>query len=69
MVMKLREIRKLTAEQREARLDQYRRELMDIRSQLSSGGSIEDPGRIKDLKRTISRLLTIKREEELGINQ
>ena len=67
--MTLKEIRKLTVEQRKARLLQYRKDLMDIRSQLSSGGSIDDPGKIKDLKRAIARLMTIEREGELGINQ
>ena len=57
------EIRKLRPEQRESRLLQYRRELMDMYSQLSAGGSIEDPGRIKSLKKTIARLLTINNEE------
>ena len=69
MVMKLKEIRKLTDDQRKARLVQYRKDLMDYRAQLSSGGSIDDPGRIKDIKRAIARLLTIEREAELGINQ
>lgn len=69
MVMNIKEIRRLSPDQRKARLEQYRRELMDVKSQLSSGGSIDDPGQIKDLKRTIARLLTLEREEELGINQ
>ena len=62
-IIRMSEIRKLRPEQRESRLLQYRRELMDMYSQLSAGGSIEDPGRIKSLKKTIARLLTINNEE------
>ncbi|MHA2033587.1 MAG: 50S ribosomal protein L29 [Candidatus Kariarchaeaceae archaeon] len=62
-IMKMKEIRKLRPEQRNARLHQYRRELMDMYSQLSAGGSIEDPGRIKLLKKTIARLLTVNQEQ------
>ena len=58
----MREIRKLRPEQRETQLLQYRRELMDMYSQLSAGGSIEDPGRIKTLRKTIARLLTVSNE-------
>jgi len=64
MVMKIKDIRKLTSEQRKSRLDQYRREYMNVKAQLSSGGSIDDPGKISELKRTIARLLTIQKEEE-----
>ena len=60
----MKEIRKLRPEQREARLLQYRRELMDVYSQLSAGGSIEDPSRIKQLKKTIARLLTVNNEQQ-----
>lgn len=63
-IMKMKEIRKLRPEQRESRLLQYRRELMDVYSQLSAGGSIEDPSRIKQLKKTIARLLTVNGELE-----
>ena len=62
-IMRMSEIRKLRPEQRDSRLLQYRRELMDMYSQLSAGGSIEDPGRIKLLKKTIARLLTVGNEK------
>ena len=62
-IMRMSEIRKLRPEQRDSRLAQYRRELMDMYSQLSAGGSIEDPGRIKLLKKTIARLLTVNNEK------
>lgn len=69
MVMKMKEIRSLSADQRASRLVQYRQQLMELKSQLSAGGSIDDPGKIKGIKKTIARLETIKREEELKINQ
>lgn len=62
-IMRMKEIRKLRPEQRESRLHQYRRELMDVYSQLSAGGSIEDPSKIKQLKKTIARLLTVNNEQ------
>jgi len=67
--MKIKDIRRLDADQRRARLAQYRREYMDIKAQLASGGSIDDPGRISEIKKTIAQLHTLAREDELGINQ
>ncbi|MHA2253682.1 MAG: 50S ribosomal protein L29 [Candidatus Kariarchaeaceae archaeon] len=63
-IMRMSEIRRLKPDQRDARLKQYRRELMDLRSMLSAGGSIDNPGRISAVKRTIARLITIQKEEE-----
>jgi len=63
-ILRIKEIRKYRPEQRESRLLQYRKELMDVYSQLSAGGSIEDPSRIKQLKKTIARLLTVSNEKD-----
>ena len=62
--MRIKELRKLTSKQREARLVKARKDLMDSKSILSAGGSIDNPGKIKYLRRAIARLLTIKAEEE-----
>ncbi len=61
-IIRMNEIRKLKPEQREARLKQYRRELMDLRAMLSAGGSIDNPGKIKAIRKTIARLITVKNE-------
>ncbi len=61
-ILRVKEIRRLNPQQREARLKSARDELLAIRAKLSSGGSIEDPGRIKELKRVIARILTVQRE-------
>jgi len=57
--MKLRDLRKQNKEGLENRLDGARKELMNLRSQLSSGGSIDNPGEIKYLKKEIARIHTI----------
>lgn len=62
--MKIKDVRRLNPKQREARLVQARKDLMDSKSQLSAGGSIDNPGKIKYLRRSIARLLTVKAEEE-----
>ncbi len=61
-ILRMSEIRKLNAEQREANLLKYRKELMDMKSMLSAGGSIDNPGKISELRKTIARLITVLNE-------
>ena len=61
--IKPEEIRKLTREQRLKKLDEYKQKLFNVRSELASGGSIENPGRIQEYKKAISRILTIMSED------
>lgn len=48
----------------DSELEKKRGELAHIRAQLASGGSIENPSKVKLLKKDIARILTIKRELE-----
>ena len=63
-VIRMKEIRKLSPEARSARLIKYREELSEKYSQLSAGGSIDNTGKISQLKRTIARFLTILNEPD-----
>ncbi|MCD6410836.1 MAG: 50S ribosomal protein L29 [Thermoplasmata archaeon] len=61
--MKIREIREMTPEEREKKLRELREELMHERGVSAMGGSPPSPGRMRKLRRTIARLLTIINEE------
>ena len=56
------EIRKMNKEQRQRKLEEFRKKLFTIKSELSSGGSIENPGQIQEYKKAIARLQTIMTE-------
>lgn len=64
-ILRMREMRDMSAEERSRRLEELRTELTRMRAMIHAGGSLENPGRVKSLKRTIARLLTVMREEEL----
>ena len=53
-------------EERVKKLRELRAELMKLRAVVKAGGSVENPARIRELRRAIARLLTIMREEEVG---
>ena len=59
------EIRKLSSEERENRLTDLHVQVIKFRSKVVSGGTIESPGLLRELKRTIARINTINHEERL----
>jgi len=45
-------------EEREKKVSELRAELTTIRTQVKSGGTVDNPARVRELRRTIARLLT-----------
>jgi large subunit ribosomal protein L29 len=62
-ILRKREIRQLLPEEREKKLAELRTELVKLRTTVKSGGNIDNVGRIRELKRTVARLLTISNEK------
>jgi large subunit ribosomal protein L29 len=58
-----KEIRDMTPAEREAELEQLETELLNAQSVKAAGGMPENPSRIKELRRTIARIKTIRNEE------
>ncbi|MEM0021695.1 MAG: 50S ribosomal protein L29 [Fervidicoccaceae archaeon] len=56
------EIRKMTPEQRKEKLNEIRVELMKLVMQAHIG-TIDNPGKIRPLRKTLARILTIESEE------
>ncbi len=61
--MKTKEIREMTSEDRGKKLKEMRTELMHERGVAAMGGAPPDPGKIRVLRTTIARILTVQREE------
>lgn len=62
--MKTTELRNLSDEELERRLAEAREELFNLRFQLVTG-QLDNPMRIKQLRKDVARLLTVMREREL----
>jgi len=68
--LRAEDIRKMSPEERLRKLRELRIELMRLRGQLSAGGIVENPSRIREVRKAIARILTVMREEELrGANK
>jgi len=65
-ILRMREIRDMPFEERKKKLDEIRTELVRLRTTVASGGTIENPSRIRELKRTLARILTVERETTTG---
>ena len=57
-------LRAMKLEERRQLLQQLRAELIKLQTQRARG-FVENPSRIRQIKRAIARILTIEREEEL----
>ena len=63
MVLKAKEIRELTTQERSEKLKELKSELMHEKGVAAMGGSPPSPGKIRQLRMNIAKLLTIMREE------
>ncbi len=63
--LKPEEIRAMSYEEKIKKLEELRKELISVRGLVQSGGSLPNPMRVRELKRSIARILTILREEQL----
>jgi large subunit ribosomal protein L29 len=63
-ILRIKDIRKMTREEREKRLNDLRAELTKLKTMIESGGSVEKPARIKEIRRAIARILTVNNEED-----
>ena len=63
-ILKAKKIREMKDEELDKKLSELRLELAKERAQVAMGGTVKSPGRIKELRRSIARILTIKRERK-----
>lgn len=64
-ILRASAIRELSEKEVDERLADLKKDLMKIRGVLASGGMPEDVGKAREIRRTIARILTIKKEKEL----
>ena len=57
----------MSSEDRTKKLSELRAELSRLRTMISAGGAIENPTRVRELRRAIAQLLTIENEYNKGI--
>ncbi len=66
--MKVKDIREFSATELEQKLAGLKDELFNLRFQHATG-QLENPVRIREVKKTIARIKTLQRERELKASQ
>ncbi|NLY56024.1 MAG: 50S ribosomal protein L29 [Firmicutes bacterium] len=62
--MKAKDLRELSTEELEHKLGELKEELFNLRFQMATG-QLDNPLRMKDVRKTIARVKTVMREREL----
>lgn len=62
-ILRLKDIRAMSPENRRKKLTELRTELMRLKTMTKAGGSVENPARIRELRKVIARILTIENEQ------
>jgi large subunit ribosomal protein L29 len=62
MKIKIKDVRKMSNIERTKKLEDLQGELFKIKSSNAMGGSVQNPSKIREIKRSIARIKTIKRE-------
>jgi large subunit ribosomal protein L29 len=61
-ILRVKEIRDTSHEDRLKRLSELRTELVRLKTMIKAGGALENPARVHELRKTIARILTIDSE-------
>lgn len=64
-LLRTRDIRNMSPEERLKKLQELREELVKLRLK-AAVGTLENPGAIRAIRKSIARILTVMREEELA---
>lgn len=61
-IIRIKEIRDMSSEERKRRVTELRTELVRLKTMIKAGGTVENTGRIRELRKAIARILTIEHE-------
>jgi large subunit ribosomal protein L29 len=68
-IMRLKEINGMSSEERGKKLSDLRAELARLKTMVRAGGAVENPARIRELRKTIAQILTVENEDKLGLRK
>ena len=68
-IIRKNELQNMSIEQIEEKLRELRKELMKLNAKISMGTTPESPGKIKLIKKTISRLMLLLNDKNLEVNK
>ncbi len=61
-VLRIKDARGMKPDERMKRLEEFRLELSKLKGSSAVGASIKEPGRVKELRKAVARILTVNNE-------
>jgi large subunit ribosomal protein L29 len=61
-IVRVKEIRDMSSDDRKKRLGELQTELVRLRTMIKAGGAVENPARVRELRKAIARILTVETE-------
>jgi large subunit ribosomal protein L29 len=68
-IIRLKEIQAMSSEDRMEKLVDLRVELARLRTMIKAGGAVDNPTKVRELRKTIAQILTVENESKLGIRK
>jgi large subunit ribosomal protein L29 len=68
-ILRLKDIKDMSTEERANKVSELRAELARLKTMVRAGGAVENPTRIRELRKTIAKILTIENEDKLGLRK
>ena len=68
-IVRVKDIVSMSAEDKTNKLYDLRAELARIRTMINAGGAVENPTKVRELRKAIAQILTVQNEEKLGIRK
>lgn len=65
-ILRVKDIRSMSSEDRRKKLTELHTELARLKTMVKAGGSIENPSRVRELRKAVARILTVENEERHG---
>ncbi len=65
MPLRMKSIREMSPQELDKTLIELRAELVRLKTMVEAGGAIENPARIREIRKTIARILTVENEEKV----
>ncbi|KPV65432.1 MAG: 50S ribosomal protein L29P [Candidatus Bathyarchaeota archaeon BA1] len=65
-ILRIKDIRAMPPKERKKRLVELQTELVRLKTMVKAGGSVDNPARIRNIRRAIARILTVEHEVRKG---
>jgi len=64
-ILRIKDIRSMPPEERQKRLAELQTELVRLKTLVKAGGALENPARMREIRKAVARLLTVENEKKL----